>query len=120
MSDQETFNFLGLAFDVTRAKELVRDRPGPSTTINPHDWRQFLSRHTEDGKLYPGITVNDEHARIVDLSEPVIVAIVAFPSGTVSPFIIDGWHRVARAWREGVDELPAHVLNESETKQVQL
>ncbi len=114
----ERFSYLGMEFDINKAIELVTGREADDT-LNPETWEQFLS--TVDGSTYKlGIGIDVEHSRTVDLKKPIILAIVTFPSGTKSPFVLDGWHRIARACREGIKELPLHVLSASELQAVQL
>lgn len=114
----ETFSYLGMHFDIDKALDLVSGR-GADDTTKPKTWEQFLS--TVDGETYKlGIGIDIEHSRTVDIEKPIIIAIVTFPSGTKSPFILDGWHRIARACREEVTKLPVHVLSDSELQAVQL
>jgi hypothetical protein len=107
-----------MVFDIDKAIELVKGREADDTT-DPRVWKQFLS--TVDGSTYGlGIGINVEHSKTVDLEKPLILAIVTFPSGTKSPFVLDGWHRIAKACREGVEELPLHLLSASELKAVKV
>jgi hypothetical protein len=54
-----------------------------------------------------------------DLTKPVIVAHLLIDGVEPSPLLIDGTHRLYRAWREGVPQLPAYVLTVAESRQVQ-
>jgi hypothetical protein len=51
-----------------------------------------------------------------DLTEPVIVAILHSQEHDEDyPLLIDGTHRLYRAYQEGVATLPAYVLDVAET-----
>ncbi|MFC3499916.1 hypothetical protein ACFOOK_02860 [Micromonospora krabiensis] len=58
------------------------------------------------------------YATATDLTTPVIIAQLLI-SGSPSPLLIDGIHRLYRAWRGGLPQLPAYLLTVEETRQVQ-
>lgn len=55
--------------------------------------------------------VDPVHAATVDLSEPLLVVPLRTELGEdAGPMVINGWHRVYRALKEGRMELPALML----------
>ncbi|MEU8178632.1 hypothetical protein AB0C14_37685 [Microbispora hainanensis] len=97
--DTEAFRFLAWAWNVTVAKTYANGRT-PEGRLSPRAWAGFLT----------AIWINEDHISEVDLSVPLI----AVPIPNAGPFIIDGWHRIARALREQVAELPVIILTEQE------
>ncbi|KAA9375969.1 hypothetical protein F5972_24935 [Microbispora cellulosiformans] len=97
--DTEAFRFLAWAWNVTVAKAYAEGRT-PEGRLSPCAWAGFLT----------AIWINEDHISEVDLSVPLI----AVPIPNAGPFIIDGWHRIARTLREHVIELPVIILTEQE------
>ena len=62
------------------------------------------------------IRVNDAHLDDVDLSRPILVA----PVPELGNLVVDGWHRVHRALRDGLTHLPARVLSEADEKHIRI
>jgi hypothetical protein len=59
------------------------------------------------------------YAMSTDLTKPVIVARVDIGGQPPTRLLIDGAHRLYRAWRESVPRLPAYLLTVEETRQIQ-
>jgi hypothetical protein len=59
------------------------------------------------------IRVDEAHIDTVDLTEPILLAPLPDSPDWVLP--IDGWHRIAKAARAGLDTLPAVRLTETES-----
>ena len=110
----EVFDLMAFKFNVTKAKALVQDREADSE-ICPADWADFISRDISEGERRMrtmGIRINQEHLASVDLEDPVIIAHFELPGEDEPvPIPIDGWHRIQRGINEGVEVLPAHVLD---------
>ena len=100
MTDREYFQFLTYRWDVTRAQEIAADCPVHQ--FDPRPWFGWLA----------AVHIDEEHVGDVDLTRPLIVVKIAEAGG--DPMIIDGWHRLARAARENVTELPVVVLDEAQ------
>lgn len=62
------------------------------------------------------VNVDPVHVRTVDVTKPLIAAVLTEMDGTA--LIIDGWHRVARAIDDQVAQLQVLVLTAEETEQV--
>ncbi|MEU8178634.1 hypothetical protein AB0C14_37695 [Microbispora hainanensis] len=100
MTEVETFRLMGWTWDVSAAKKYAASRH-PGGHLRPRHWAGLLAL----------IDIDQAHAELVDLSEPLI-AVPASPRG--GALVIDGWHRIARALREGVTELPVILLSKEE------
>lgn len=92
-------------WDIAAALALIAAAPREAKTITVAPWLQFMGV----------MRVNTDHAAQVDLSIPLLLA----------PFlgaymVIDGWHRLWRAEREGVERLPAYLLTAAEEKKIRL
>jgi hypothetical protein len=127
MSRGEYFNFLAFQWDISKAKRLVSNRK-PDTHIRVEDvYGTFLSPYdaepevdADGNKSYSLslIRIDTEHALAMDVSrlaEPLIgVALPTGEDGGRDNILIDGWHRVYRAFHEGVETLPIYILNDDE------
>ncbi len=114
---RETFSILGMSFDVDLGNQLAENLPLGNLPVDA--WKSWLSAKTSTG-FKPGIYTNEDHLDNVDLEKPLLLALVKFPSGTTSPMIIDGWHRLARALRDDVDSLPARMLSPEDSRRVRI
>ena len=63
------------------------------------------------------IRIDPEIVKKADVSVPIILATMTI-AGRKGVFPIDGWHRIARAIQDGLDELPAYVLNKRESDRI--
>jgi hypothetical protein len=104
--NNEYFQFLSYRWNVTKAQEIARDLP--TGKIGVADWARHLGI----------IGLDDDHLDTVDLRRPLILVRIADVGGLV--LIIDGWHRLARALRDGVAELPFHLLDEDQEFEVRV
>ena len=55
-----------------------------------------------------------------DLTEPLIIATLRTSDDRNSSLLIDGTHRLYRAYHEGLAELTAYVLDEAETQALRI
>lgn len=106
MNKYEHFQFLSYRWDVARAKKIANELPVGFIDLRP---------------FFPWLNVVRIDARRVphvDLTQPLILARVTELGGAA--MLIDGWHRVARAHRDGVTELPCVVLDTVQERAVRL
>jgi hypothetical protein len=104
----ELFEFMFASFDVREAKRLITAKPRETEMVRTDVLRAFLGPR--------GITVDRKRVKadpLIDVSVPLIVATL-----DTSCLPIDGWHRVAKAIAEGIEEIPALYLTREETEQV--
>ncbi|MCP4569091.1 MAG: hypothetical protein GY841_16070 [FCB group bacterium] len=100
----ETFEYGGRQFDIQKAKKILNAAPRDVE-------QQDISKLPPPGKV--GITVLKKGREKADTSIPVIRGTYGGES-----FIIDGHHRLAKAQKEGLTELPSVTLTEAETREV--
>jgi hypothetical protein len=101
----EFIDFMFATFDVREAKRLIAATPREPEKVRTDVLRPFLGPR--------GITVDRKRAKtdpLIDVSVPLIVATL-----DTSCLPIDGWHRVAKAIAEGIEEIPALYLTREET-----
>lgn len=100
----EQFVFAGKHYDLAKAKELIKAAPRP---VEKRPLAQFKPMY------YEAVKIDWDKAEKTDTEIPVIVA-----TEDGKPVLIDGWHRFAKALRARLNEIPAVVLTEDETKQI--
>jgi hypothetical protein len=119
----QRFYFGVWVFDVDRAQALIVERPRETHRLPVGLWARFygLDDNREDrhsiSLIGPGPNFDRRYAMTTDLNEPVIVAMLRNEdAGEDAPLLIDGTHRLFRAYTEGVAELPAYVLSMDESQ----
>lgn len=96
-------------WNVTQAQEIVKDR----LVIG----KMFPDELDSLGK---NVTIDEEYAMAhSDLSSPVIAVQIVIGDAK-DMFVIDGWYRIFKARKLGVENLPVHVLTQSESELVTL
>jgi hypothetical protein len=106
MTDREEFQFLAYRWDVTKARQIAATLPVRRFSAEP--WFGWLGL----------IRVDEEHLQEADLNRPLLMARIRELNG--SALIIDGWHRLAKASRNDVTELPVIVLDEIQEYEVRI
>lgn len=114
---REYFTFLATCWDVTAAKEMVKDgrRPYKARVGDLTGWLG-LPEADENENVVGLIGVDREYAMTTDPSEPFIV--VQHPQAGNIP--IDGWHRIYRAWKDAQETMLFYLLNEAEEAQIRV
>ncbi|MEH1129425.1 hypothetical protein [Micromonospora sp. CPCC 206061] len=119
------FYFGPWAFSIDEAERLIADRAREPHILDVAVWANAYGLTTIDDPA-PGTVsligptrdgLDREYAIGIDLTKPVIVATLE-TSGEPAALLIDGVHRLYRAWRERVAQLPAYVLSVAETQQI--
>ena len=105
MEDLTTHHVNGL-FNVDKAKRIVEGRK-TTTWIRP----------SQVATIMKNIEIDADHAMTRDLSIPII-AITLILGEQKDVFVIDGWHRLAKALIKGDLPVFMHILDEEETKRV--
>jgi hypothetical protein len=120
------FHFGPWAFSIDEAVALIAGSPREPHSLNVAAWANaFGLTHIDDAEPHtinligptPG-SFNRNHAMNSDLTIPVIVATVG-TDDEPSPLLIDGVHRLYRAWKQHETYLPAYVLSLHETRLIQ-
>jgi hypothetical protein len=110
---EETFQLMTRVWDVKAAKRFIATKRARPVYMIPVS--SLSSLVGQPGKLSIAVTVDWEAAKTADVSIPLVL--LSSESGHLP---IDGYHRIARAVLDGLTELPAVVLNSTETKKVRL
>ncbi|GLZ60979.1 hypothetical protein [Micromonospora sp. NBRC 107095] len=79
---------------------------------NPNPWATSLIGPTNTALIRT-------YAMTTNLPEPLIVAQISVNEQPPATLLIDGPHRLYRAWPEHIPRLPAYVLTVEEIRQVQ-
>lgn len=106
----------GWLFDVEHAHRLIRAQPRSLVLIDVQTWARLYGLDgNPKSRITPGPSFDALHALTVDLTRPLILAAVPTTSGGRCTLLIDGTHRLARGFIEGVETLPAWLLSTDET-----
>ena len=120
----EFCRFFGIYFDVDRAKKILQRHPRasvPTDIDGAFNWIQpekVTDSVRPDGSFFThlGFRINWEYARTIDLATADPLIWVTLSANAY--FVIDGWHRMARAKELGIRCLPGFVLTEEESHRV--
>lgn len=121
------FHFGPWLFDIDAAQALIAAAPRDVLDLNVPAWATALGltrlddpEHTKVNLIGPAPGGVDRlYAMSTDLSDPVILGRVRIGDIPPAALLIDGVHRLYRAWREDVLHLPAYLLTAEETRAVQ-
>lgn len=122
---RQWFYFGPWAFSIGEADALIADQPREPDRLNVAAWADGYGLTQIDDPDPRSISLigptraglNREYAAGADLTKPVLVATLEV-DGAPTALLIDGVHRLYRAWREGVTTLPAYLLTVAETRQI--
>jgi hypothetical protein len=105
------------AFDVAAAAEIIRRRPRWTTRLPVPAWARACGLDQDpDSGSGPGQGLDRAYAMTTDLAEPLIIAAVPLSSLSAAyNVLLDGWHRLYRAYVEGIASLPGWALTDDET-----
>jgi hypothetical protein len=106
VSRREVFRFLAWAWDVTEGHRRAADYPIRQVNI------------TVLAGFAQLIRVTPEHLDRVDLTRPILI--ISTVPELAGKLVIDGWHRVHRALRDGLTHLPAWLLTEADEQHIRI
>ncbi|MEU9507804.1 hypothetical protein AB0D32_16185 [Micromonospora sp. NPDC048170] len=120
------FHFGPWVFDIDAAQALIAATPRTTSPVDVTAWATAYGLvHLDNPNPWAVSLIGPDHnainrtyAMTTDLTQPLIVAHVDIPGAAPAPLLIDGTHRLYRAWREHLPQLPAHLLTVAETLQV--
>lgn len=124
---QQWFHFGPWVFSIDAAEALVAATPRDTQHLDVATWAAAYGlTHLDDphrgavSLIGPASHALDRaYAMSTDLAKPVIVGQLSINGHPPAPLLIDGTHRLYRAWREGVPRLPAYLLTAEQTRQIQ-
>lgn len=126
--ETEGFTYVHLRWDVAKAWTLVAD-VAPDSHITVAEWAPALfgapspEAMLDPSRIYVGVGVDTAWCLTndVDLTRPVLVVTRTLPNGGATvTLMIDGYHRLYRAWHDGVETLPAIMLTPEQERQARL
>ncbi|MBS2966808.1 hypothetical protein KGA66_27475 [Actinocrinis puniceicyclus] len=119
--ERQIFQFGALSFDVEEAHRLLRETPRLACRLPVDAWARLYGLDDNPASLIaPAPNFDRAYAMRTDLSRPVILALLATDDGIGNPILIDGCHRLYKAYRERVPDLPAFQLTISETRAIRI
>jgi hypothetical protein len=114
----EVFLFGSMRFNVDRGLALVAEVTRQAQRVQVAPWAEFFGFSNPKEK---GITLlaprflDPDYAMTIDLEEPVLIASIRSSWGELLPLLIDGTHRIYKAYTLGVSTLPSYVLDDVES-----
>ena len=108
---KEIYQFLWGRWDVTKAKEIIIAKPRAIAVVGLQTLRHYVER-PEGDEFSAGHTINWDLVDNgeVDTDFPLIGVML-----TEGPWIIDGWHRMAKGFENGQDDYPVACLDKNES-----
>ncbi|MBQ1011079.1 hypothetical protein KBX53_08975 [Micromonospora sp. M51] len=119
------FHFGPWVFSIDTAQAVIAASPRDTRPLDVPAWAAayglaHLDNLWTTSVIGPSSTaLNRTYAMTTDVAEPLIVAQISVNEQPPATLLIDGTHRLYRAWREHIPRLPAYVLTVEETRQVQ-
>lgn len=91
----ESFHFVGLGWNVTKAKQIIIKHPREIVSIDYNAFEPLLAGPSSTGLYRLGVSIDRKRiiSDEIDLSVPVII--VEGEDG--KHMLIDGWHRLGKA-----------------------
>jgi hypothetical protein len=114
----QRFVFGAFVFNVDKAMAMLEGDQRDHRILEVTPWASFFGfdiTGEHSIALFGPRHLNHDYAMTTDLGDPVIVATLVSSEGERFPLVIDGTHRIYRAYMEGVTTLPALVLDEAES-----
>jgi hypothetical protein len=127
--DEQVFLFGPFVYNIDKALKIIAaDKERPTTPLPVAHWarslclEKTLDEYMAEGRI-PLLRgeLDEEYARTsADLTVPVIVGDLRLKDDGGEPgyMLIDGTHRLRRAYLEGRETLDAYVLTLAETKKI--
>lgn len=117
----EKFSLFHFGFDIVKAQFLIQKKKLPVIRLDVREWAQGLGlageRKDEAISIMTGVCDSNVFRDVIDYSVPIIVAQFKPRRGSeVVTWLIDGNHRLRRAFLEKAEDIPAYLLDEKLTK----
>lgn len=113
----QRFQFGPWLFDVDGAQAIIAESPREPRALPVEPWARFYGLDFPDEaiSIFWAQHLDRDYAMTTDLDEPLLVATLRSKEGQEYPLLIDGTHRLYRAFAEHRAELPAYVLSADES-----
>ena len=108
----ETFRFLMVRWDIVKARYIIEQIRKPVNTLQVAGAARAYGLDRPQSEESAAM-VDEKRAMstAIDTSVPVILVLLA---GASSPILIDGLHRLYKAYREGKKTIPCYALTSEE------
>lgn len=124
---QQWFHFGPWVFSIDAAHALITATPRDTVALDVAAWATAYGlTHLDDAHrsavnlISPTPDAVDRlYAMSTDLGKPVLLGQLSVNGAPPAALLIDGVHRLYRAWRDGVPHLPAYLLTAAETRAIQ-
>jgi hypothetical protein len=119
----QSFVFGAMVFDVDKAQDLVGEDLREEEPISVAAWAHFFGFDIPEGQgiaLFAPRYLDPDYAMTTDLDDPVLVATLRSGDGKLFPMVIDGTHRIFKAYQQDVETLPCLVLDEEESREIRV
>ncbi len=121
------FHFGPWVFSIDAAEALIAAAPHERLDLDVTAWATAYGITRLDDRQPTSVNligptrdaVDRDYAMTTDLTQPVILGQLAINNLPPAALLIDGVHRLYRAWREAIPRLPAHLLTVEETLRIQ-
>lgn len=108
----ETYQFFVGAWDVAKAKEIIQKKPRKIVQVNLKNLQHYVQRKDADRSAHRiDWTKVDSN---LDLDFPLIAITVQ----NAGPWIIDGWHRMAKGFEQQRLVYNVAILTERESEKI--
>lgn len=115
----QRFQFGPWLFNVNGARAIFAESPRETSRLPVEPWAHFYGLDNTEEETFsvftPFPSFDRDYAMTTDLSQPVLVATLRSSLTRQFPLLVDGIHRLYRAYIEHVPELSAYVLSADES-----
>ncbi len=113
----QIFQFGPWLFNVNGARAIIAESPRQPRALPVEPWAHFygLDNTDEAVSLFSVPHLDRDYAMTTNLDVPVLVATLRSSLSKQFPLLIDGTHRLYKAYVQDVAELPAYVLDVDES-----
>ena len=114
----QSFVFGAFVFNVDRAQQIVAEDLREVDELSVTPWAQYYGLDDDDphhASFFSPRNLDRDYAMTTDLDDPLLVATLQNSRGKLFSLLIDGTHRLYKAYKQGVLVLPAYVLDEEES-----
>lgn len=123
----ENFDYFHMRWDVAKAWALVAEQTA-TDTINVENFARAMfgapspEAMADKTRIYFGVGVDAAWCieNDLDLTRPVLVVSRPLSDGEPITIPIDGYHRLYKAWHDGIESLPAILLTADQERKVRI
>lgn len=113
----ELYRFFVGTWDVAKAKQIILKKPRDVTRIRLTSLKSYVERPQRNDLINAGHNIDwnkIDTPGMIDLAIPLIGVLVK----NAGPWIIDGWHRMAKGFEAGQEIFSVVLLTQKESNSV--